>query len=73
MQEEMLKQDLLNVLTHYNNNEGLSIGAEFYILKDVFNEFSKVYKNYLDKQMTKLKEKESKEFNESLEESEVEE
>lgn len=54
LQEEQLKQTLFQVLVDFNQ-KGMSLGTEFYILKDVFNEFSKTYNSFIQQQLEKQK------------------
>jgi hypothetical protein len=55
MLEEQLKQSLIQTLVHFNQ-EGLTIGTEFYILKDVYNDFLMTYQKYLEEQSKKAEE-----------------
>ena len=55
LKEESFKQDLLRVISHYNNEENLSLGTTFYIVKDVFNEITKTYDMYISQQLEKQK------------------
>jgi hypothetical protein len=54
LQEEKLKQNLLEVLVYYNQ-QGVSLGTEFYVLKDVFNEFTKTYEQFIKQETEKIK------------------
>ena len=65
LKEEQLKQTLLQVLVQFNQ-EGMSLGTEFYILKDVFNEFSKTYENFIEQQIEKQKRNEESEQQEEV-------
>ena len=58
LKEESFKQDLLRVISHYNNEENLSLGTTFYIVKDVFNEITKTYDMYISQQLEKQKQQE---------------
>ena len=55
LQEEQLKQTLFQILVDFNQ-QGMTLGTEFYVLKDVFNEFTKTYNNFIQQQMEKQKE-----------------
>lgn len=55
MKEEQLKQTLEQVLIQFNQ-QGLTIGTEFYILKNVFNDFEKMYDKHLSQEIQKQKE-----------------
>ena len=65
LKEEELKQTLLQVLVQFNQN-GMSLGTEFYVLKDVFNEFSKTYENFIKQQIEKQKKNEESEQQEEV-------
>ena len=73
LKEEQLKQALSNALVHFNQ-QGLSLGTEFYVLKDVFNEFSNTYQQYINQQLEKQQKQEKEiENNETIVEEGVEE
>ena len=65
LKEEQLKQTLLQVLVQFNQ-DGMSLGTEFYVLKDVFNEFSKTYENFIEQQIEKQKRNEESEQQEEV-------
>ena len=65
LKEEQLKQTLLQVLVQFNQ-DGMSLGTEFYVLKDVFNEFSKTYENFIEQQIEKQKQNEESEQQEEV-------
>lgn len=60
MLEENFKNDLVYVINTYAD-KGLTIGTQYYIFKDVFNELSKLYNNFLQEEQNKMKQEEPKE------------
>jgi predicted ribosome quality control (RQC) complex YloA/Tae2 family protein len=63
MLEEQFRNDLMYVIETYSK-KGLTIGSIFYIIKDVFNEISRTYNDFLHQEFEKQKieqEKEEKE------------
>ena len=60
LKEESFKSDLLQIIAHYSQKEGMTIGTQYYILKDVFHDIEKTYQDYINKiileQQEKLKE-----------------
>lgn len=52
MLEEQLRSDLMYIINLYGE-KGLTVGTEYYIFKDVFNELAKVYNDYLTKEQQK--------------------
>lgn len=59
MLEEQFRSDLMYILELYSQ-KGLSLGTEFYIYKDVFNELSKTYNNFIQMELQKQKEEQEK-------------
>lgn len=55
MLEEQFKSDLMYVINTYNQ-KGLSLGAAFYIYKDVFNDLNRIYNEFLQSEQKKLEE-----------------
>jgi hypothetical protein len=68
LKEEGLKQDLMRVIAHYTNEEQISLGTTFYILKDVFNEIGRTYDNYIKQQLEKQKQSQEAEQSDDEEE-----
>lgn len=55
MLEEQFKNDLMYVINTYSQ-KGLSLGAAFYIYKDVFNDLNRVYNEFLQSEQKKMEE-----------------
>ena len=64
--EEQLKNALFQILSQASQS-GLSIGTIYYVFKDVYNDFSKAYFDYINQQLQQQqKEEEQKDDNESI-------
>lgn len=73
LKEESFKNDLFQIINAYSQ-KGLTIGTQYYILKDVFGEVSSIYQQYINQQLEKQqKQKEKIENNETIVEEGVEE
>lgn len=73
LKEESFKNDLLQIINAYSQ-KGLTIGTQYYILKDVFGEVSSIYQQYINQQLEKQQKQEKEiENNETIVEEGVEE
>ena len=73
LKEESFKNDLFQIINAYSQ-KGLTIGTQYYILKDVFGEVSSIYQQYINQQLEKQqKQEEEIENNETIVEEGVEE
>ena len=62
--EERFKQTVMSVIAEYSS-KGLTIGTEYYILKDIYNTVEKLYFDYINEN----EEKARKEMNQELEDN----
>lgn len=60
MLEEKFKMSVGSVIADFSK-QGLTIGTQFYILKDIVNEVSVMYNQFLQQELEKEKEKTSEE------------
>jgi hypothetical protein len=73
LKEESFKNDLFQIINAYSQ-KGLTIGTQYYILKDVFGEVSSIYQQYINQQLEKRqKQEEEIENNETIVEEGAEE
>ena len=63
--EEQLKNALFQILSQASQS-GLSIGTIYYVFKDVYNDFSKAYFDYVNQQLQQQQEEEQKDDNEPI-------
>lgn len=63
--EERLKETLKSVIADFNER-GLSIGTEYYVLKDVLLELEKVYYDYVNENREKVNQEINQELAEGL-------
>lgn len=62
MLEEQFKADIMQIISVYNNEQKMSLGSIYYILKDVMNNITEVYNNYIKQEIEKIQqEQESQE------------
>lgn len=53
MLEEKFKESLTSAITDYSQ-KGMSIGTQYYILKDVFSEMTTLYQQYIAQSIEKI-------------------
>lgn len=63
LKEEQFKSTLMSVISDFGK-KGLTIGMQYYILKDVYNEVSNIYQQYIQQQLQQEQTKEDIEDNE---------